>query len=119
MLGYRYGGITAIQDPSFQRLLVSRADYYEIIKLHAHDHSVLSRFGHNNLPSSPEGLCVDGLRYVLVSGAKDVRVFGPGDDYRCKFPNNGDLPDYSYDVAIAPGGTIWVSSWKANKIWIF
>ena len=56
MLGYRQGGITAIQDPSFQRLLVSRADYYEIIKLHAHDHSVMSRFGHNNLPSSPEGL---------------------------------------------------------------
>lgn len=119
MLGYRHGGITAIQDPFFQRLLVSRADYYEIIKLHAHDHSVMSRFGHNNLPSSPEGLCVDEFGYVLVSGAKDIRVFGPGDDYRCKFPKNGDLPDWSYDVAIAPDGAIWVSSWRGNQIWIF
>ena len=119
MLSYWPGGITAIQDPCYQRLLVSQGSPYEIMKLDAHDHSVLSTFGYEYLPSSPEGLCVDGFGYVLVSGAKDIRVFGPGDDYRCKFPKNGDLPDWSYDVAIAPNGTIWVSSWNFNQIWIF
>lgn len=120
MLGSFQGGITVIQDPGYTRLLVSQTyRKYEIIKLHAHDHRVLSRFGHNNLPYAPMGLCVDGFGYVLVSGAKDIRVFGPGDDYRCKFPSNGDLPDLSSDVAIAPDGTIWVASWLANKVWIF
>ena len=115
-LGSQHGGIAAIQDPLNQRLLVTKTNYnaYEVIKVNAHDRSIVSRF---SLNAYPEGIFVDEYGYPLIAGEKKIQLYGPGDDFRCEFPTY-DLPHYSSDVVVGTDGVIWVASWYANKIWL-
>ena len=119
-MGSKHNGMGAIPDPLWPRLVVSRDDVYEMVKISATDHddnSVMSLFGREYFSYQPLGVHVNEFGYVFVASDRKVVLFGPGDDFFCRFPSS-DLQYQINGVTIGTDATVWVSSWKDNKIYL-